>query len=79
MLDTGGRRGDIMRDNAVTIDAMEADAGCSPATLAILQDARAMQTFEGARMIRRTAKALSKLIAHLFHVHPIVVERTTLG
>ena len=56
---------------------MTSDTSCL--TLAVLQDARTMQTKDGARMIRDAARTVSKSVARLLHVRHAAIGHPTAG
>ena len=58
---------------------MQSEAKFPCATLALLQDARAMQTTNGADMIRQAATSLSRSIVRLLHVQRVTVGHPTAG
>ena len=58
---------------------MKIDVESSFATLAVLADARAMQTVDGARLVRDAWRAMSRAAARLLHVRHLTVGHTTVG
>ncbi len=58
---------------------MNSEAKFPSTTLAILRDARTMQTINGADMIRQAATSISRSIMRLLHVQRVAIGHTTVG